>query len=82
MEGMGSTADSLYSSARAARFSNDSIQSAYAGYRIGWQPHPNWLRNAYENAARVEEQDPDEKIRLISESLNRKSDVYWINDAD
>jgi hypothetical protein len=82
MEGMGSTADSLYSSARAARFSNDSIQSAYAGYRIGWQPHPNWLRNAYENAAGVEEQDPDEKIRLISESLNRKSDVYWINDAD
>jgi hypothetical protein len=80
MISLGSTPEQLVSSAKAYRFSEDTITSAYAGYRIPWVPNDKWVEKMVSNAIRVGEQDPAEKLEFLRRSLDRKADLYWIND--
>jgi hypothetical protein len=80
MISMGSTPEDIVSSAKAYRFSEDTIKSAYAGYRIPWVPNDKWVEKMISNAIRVGEQDPAEKLEFLRRSLDRKADIYWIND--
>ena len=80
MISMGSTPEDIVSSAKAYRFSEDTITSAYAGYRIPWVPNDKWVEKMVSNAIRVGEQDPAEKLEFLRRSLDRKADLYWIND--
>lgn len=82
MSDLGSPLSSIAASAKASRFSEDTIKSAYAGYRIGWRPAKAWAEKAYANTKQGGEQDPDERLQMIANSINRKTDIYWINDQD
>jgi hypothetical protein len=80
MKALGSPESSIAASAKASRFSSDTIQSANAGYRIAWRPNKAWADKAYANTKQGEEQDPNERIRMVLDAVNKKPDVYWIND--
>jgi hypothetical protein len=79
MVSMGSKEDSVYASAKMYKFSDDTLTSAYQGYRIGWRPNDKWLQKAYFNAEQAKEQDPLQKIQSVNRSVNRKGPVYYIN---
>jgi hypothetical protein len=80
MKDLGSPESSTYASAKLFRFSDDTIQSAYAGYRIAWKPNKAWAEKAYFNAQQSEEQDPNEKVGMVFKSVGKKPDIYWVND--
>jgi len=80
MKDLGSPESSTYASAKLFRFSDDTIQSAYAGYRIAWKPNKAWAEKAYFNAKQSEEQDPNEKVGMVFKSVGKKPDIYWVND--
>jgi len=81
MVSMGSTESSVYSSAKIYRFSDDTISSAYQGYRIAWRPNDKWNQKTYFNAEQAKEQDPTQKIQSVNRSVNRKAAVNYISDA-
>ena len=80
MSDLGSPLSSIAASAKASRFSEDTIKSAYAGYRIAWRPNRAWAEKAYVNTEQGEEQNPNERLQMIADSVNKKPDVYWVND--
>ena len=79
MVSMGSTESSVYSSAKMYKFSDDTIGSAYQGYRIAWRPNDKWNQKTYFNAEQAKEQDPMQKLQSINKSVNRKGAVYYVN---
>lgn len=79
MVSMGSKESSVYASAKMYKFSDDTIGSAYQGYRIAWRPNEKWNQKTYFNAEQAKEQDPMQKIQSINRSVNRKGSVYYIN---
>ena len=81
MVSMGSTETSVYSSAKIYKFSDDTISSAYQGYRIAWRPNDKWNQKTYFNAEQAKEQDPTQKIQSVDRSVNRKAAVNYVNDA-
>ena len=81
MSDLGSTPDSLYASAKAAKFSDDSIQSAYSGYRVGWKPNKALLQKMFDNVKQGKEQDPMERISSLLRSVDRKTDLHWVTDG-
>jgi hypothetical protein len=81
MVSMGSTESSVYSSAKIYKFSDDTISSAYQGYRIAWRPNDKWNQKTYFNAEQAKEQDPTQKIQSVDRSVNRKAAVNYVNDA-
>jgi hypothetical protein len=82
MSSLGSSQASIRASAKLYRFSDDTIDSAFSGYRVAWYPDSGnkWADKVYENTQRAGEQDPAEKLRLIYEALQRKPDLYWVNE--
>lgn len=79
MVSMGSEESSVYASAKIYKFSDDTIGSAYQGYRIAWRPNDKWNQKTYFNAQQAKEQDPMQKIQSINRSVNRKGSVYYVN---
>ena len=82
MVSMGSAEPSVYASAKMYKFSDDTIGSAYQGYRIAWRPNEKWNEKAYFNAAQAKEQDPMQKIQSINRSVSRKGSLYYVNAYD
>lgn len=80
MISLGSTESSVASSAKAFKFSDDTIESAYAGYRIAWRGANAWFEKVYRNAEQSGEQDPSDKVNMIYNATKDKPDIYWIND--
>jgi hypothetical protein len=80
MRDLGSPNSSIAASAKASRFSEDTIRSADAGYRIAWRGNDAWFGKAYANTKQGEEQDPNERLQMIANKLNKKPDIYWVND--
>jgi len=80
MKSLGSPESSIGASAKASKFSDDTIQSAYAGYRIAWRPNNTWAEKAYANTKQGEEQDPNERLQMIANTINKKPDIYWVSD--
>ena len=80
MKALGSSNSSIAASAKASRFSEDTIRSADAGYRIAWRGNDAWFGKAYANTKQGEEQDPNERLQMIANKLNKKPDIYWVND--
>jgi hypothetical protein len=80
MKSLGSPESSIGASAKASKFSDDTIQSAYAGYRIAWRPNNTWAEKAYANTKQGEEQDPNERLQMIANTINNKPDIYWVSD--
>ena len=80
MKDLGSPESSIAASAKQASFSSDTIQSAYAGYRIAWKPNQEWANKAYANAKQSGEQDPQEKLGMVVNKIKTKPDIYWVND--
>jgi hypothetical protein len=81
MVSMGSPESSVYSSAKMYKFSDDTIGSAYQGYRIAWRPNDKWNQKTYFNAEQAKEQDPMQKLQSINRSVNRKGAINYVNDA-
>jgi hypothetical protein len=81
MVSMGSTESSVYSSAKLYKFSDDTLGSAYQGYRIAWRPNDKWNQKTYFNAEQAKEQDPMQKLQSINRSVNRKGAVNYINET-
>ena len=79
MVSMGSEESSVYASAKIYKFSDDTIGSAYQGYRVAWRPNDKWNQKTYFNAEQAKEQDPMQKIQSINRSVNRKGAVYYVN---
>jgi len=79
MVSMGSEESSVYASAKIYKFSDDTIGSAYQGYRIAWRPNDKWNQKTYFNAEQAKEQDGMQKIQSIDRSVNRKGAVYYVN---
>lgn len=79
MVSMGSDPSSVYSSAKLYKFSDDTINSAYQGYRIAWRPNDKWNEKTYFNAAQSKEQDPMQKIQSVNRSVNRKGSIYYVS---
>lgn len=79
MKALGSSNSSIAASAKASRFSEDTIRSADAGYRIAWRGNDAWFGKAYANTKQGEEQDPNERLQMIANKLNKKPDIYWVN---
>jgi hypothetical protein len=79
MVSMGSPESSVYSSAKMYKFSDDTIGSAYQGYRIAWRPNDKWNQKTYFNAEQAKEQDPTQKLQSINKSVNRKGAVFYVN---
>jgi len=79
MVSMGSEESSVYASAKIYKFSDDTIGSAYQGYRIAWRPNDKWNQKTYFNAQQAKEQDPMQKIQSINRSVNRKGSMYYVN---
>ena len=80
MKDLGSPTSSIAASAKASRFSEDTIESAYAGYRVAWKGNDAWFEKAYANTKQGEEQDPSERVRMVRNATDGKPDVYWVND--
>lgn len=80
MSDLGSPLSSIAASAKANRFSEDTIKSAYAGYRVAWRPNRAWAEKAYANTQQGEEQDPNERVQMVFDAVNKKPDIYWVND--
>jgi hypothetical protein len=76
MRDLGSDEESVFLSAKAARFSEDTIQSALDGYRIAWRPSQQWFQKVFINTENAEEQNPDERINMIVKAIDRKPDLY------
>ena len=79
MVSMGSEESSVYASAKIYKFSDDTIGSAYQGYRVAWKPNDKWNQKTYFNAEQAKEQDGMQKIQSINRSVNRKGAVYYVN---
>lgn len=79
MLAMGSKPESVFSSAKAYRFSDDTIQSAYGGFRYAWKPNEAWFAKTFASAQQGGEQDPSSKVQAIARSVGRKPDLYWVN---
>jgi len=80
MISLGSTESSVASSAKTFKFSDDTIESAYAGYRIAWRGANAWFEKVYRNAEQSGEQDPSDKVNMIYKATKDKHDIYWVND--
>ena len=79
MVSMGSEESSVYASAKIYKFSDDTVGSAYQGYRVAWRPNDKWNQKTYFNAEQAKEQDPMQKIQSINRSVNRKGAVYYVS---
>ena len=79
MVSMGSEESSVYASAKIYKFSDDTIGSAYQGYRVAWRPNDKWNQKTYFNAEQAKEQGGMQKIQSINRSVNRKGAVYYVN---
>ena len=80
MKDLGSPESSIAASAKQASFSSDTIQSAYAGYRIAWKPNQEWANKVSANIQQSKEQDPQERIGMVLNKIKTKPDIYWVND--
>lgn len=80
MKDLGSPESSIAASAKQASFSSDTVQSAYAGYRIAWKPNQEWANKVSANIQQSKEQDPQERIGMVLNKIKTKPDIYWVND--
>jgi hypothetical protein len=78
MEALGSDPAEIQAAARQARFSADTVQSAWGGYRLAWRPSQQWVVKAANNAERRGEQLPQEKVDFIFNAVGRKPGFYWV----
>ena len=79
MEGLGMSRDDMYRSAKAVKYSTDSIDSAYGNYRISKKPNKQFYGKLTYNVSQAGEDVAADRVAAIEAVVNGRPDIIYLD---